>query len=81
MLSQLPAAALMSGAFLLWAPSVLAQTGPTKGVSQSAQLQIKPRQPESEIIRLRAGKLPEVTLTSTILFRILASEISAQRGT
>jgi tetratricopeptide (TPR) repeat protein len=37
--------------------------------------------PESQSIRLRAGQLPEVTLTSTILFRILASEISAQRGT
>jgi tetratricopeptide (TPR) repeat protein len=37
--------------------------------------------PESQSIRLRAGQLPEVTLTSTILFRILAAEISAQRGT
>lgn len=81
MLSQLPAAALIGGAFLLWVPSGLAQTGPKQGVGQSAQLQIKPRQPESEIIRLRAGQLPEVTLTSTVLFRILASEISAQRGT
>lgn len=81
MLSQLSAAALMGGAFLSWIPNVLAQTAPTKGVGQSAQLQIKPRQPESAIIRLRAGQLPEVTLTSTILFRILASEISAQRGT
>ena len=80
MLSQLFAATLIGGASLAWVPSVLAQAGPTKDVGQTAQLQIKPRQPESAIIRLRAGQLPEVTLTSTILFRILASEISAQRG-
>jgi tetratricopeptide (TPR) repeat protein len=32
------------------------------------------------VIRLRAGELPEVTLTSNVLFRILAAEIAAQRG-
>ena len=48
--------------------------------SQSAPLQIKPRTPETEVIRLRAGELPEVTLTSNVLFRILAAEIAAQRG-
>lgn len=78
---QVCASALIGGAALLWVPSVSAQTGPTKGGWQGAQLQIKPRVPESQSIRLRAGQLPEVTLTSTILFRILASEISAQRGT
>jgi tetratricopeptide (TPR) repeat protein len=65
---------------LSWCPGALAQTTPSKTFGQSAQLQIKPRLPESEVIRLRAGELPEVTLTSTILYRILASEISAQRG-
>ena len=80
-LSQVSAATIIGGASLLWAIGACAQTGPTKGFGQSAPLQIKPRQPESENIRLRAGQLPEVTLTSTILFRILASEISAQRGT
>jgi tetratricopeptide (TPR) repeat protein len=78
---QVCASALIGGAVLLWVSSVSAQTTPAKGVGQGAQLQIKPRVPESQSIRLRAGQLPEVTLTSTILFRILASEISAQRGT
>ena len=36
--------------------------------------------PEVEEIQLRAGQLPEVTLTSSIVFRILAAEISAQRS-
>jgi tetratricopeptide (TPR) repeat protein len=78
---QVCASALIGGAALLWVSSVSAQTGPAKGFGQGAQLQIKPRVPESQSIRLRSGQLPEVTLTSTILFRILASEISAQRGT
>src|SRR5690606_11241696 len=33
-----------------------------------------------EQIHLRAGQLPKVTLTAEILYRILASEIAAQRG-
>lgn len=32
------------------------------------------------MIRLRAGGLPDVTLTSNILFRVLAAEVSAQRS-
>ena len=78
--SQVSATLLIGGVALSWTAGVSAQTGPLKNVGPSAQLQIKPRLPESEVIRLRAGQLPEVTLTSTILFRILASEISAQRG-
>ena len=77
---QVVAAALLGGSGLFWASGASAQSGPTKGFGQNTPLQIKPRLPESEVIRLRAGELPEVTLTSTILFRILASEISAQRG-
>ena len=85
-------ARVLGGCVLLLAASAFAQpTGPSplvpspaapikKWFGQSAPLQIKPRLPESEVIRLRAGKLPEVTLTSTILFRIIASEISAERG-
>ncbi len=42
-------------------------------------LEKKPVQ-ETEVIRLRAGQLPEVSLSADILFRILASEIGAQRG-
>ena len=33
-----------------------------------------------EQIRLREGKLPDVSLTADILYRVLASEIGAQRG-
>lgn len=78
--SQVVAATLLGGGGLFWASGASAQSGPTKGFGQNTPLQIKPRLPESEVIRLRAGEPPEVTLTSTILFRILASEISAQRG-
>lgn len=39
-----------------------------------------PRGPETEIIRLRPGQLPYVTLTGDILYRLLAAEIAAQRG-
>jgi hypothetical protein len=77
---QVSATLLIGGVALSWTAGVSAQTGPLKNVGPSAQLHIKPRLPESEVIRLRAGQLPEVTLTSTILCRILASEISAQRG-
>ena len=38
------------------------------------------RQPETEVIRLRPGQLPYVSLTSDIFYRVLASEIAAQRG-
>ncbi len=65
---------------ILWTPLACAQSGPAKGVTQSTPLQIKPRMVESEEIWLRAGQLPDVTLTSNILFRILAAEISAQRS-
>ena len=64
----------------VWAASGCAQNGPSKGVSQTTPLEIKPRTPEPEEIQLRAGQLPEVTLTSSIIFRILAAEISAPRS-
>jgi hypothetical protein len=57
-----------------------AQSEPSKGVSQTTPLEIKPRTAEPEQIRVRAGQLPEVTLTSSIVFRVLAAEISAQRS-
>jgi tetratricopeptide (TPR) repeat protein len=73
--------ALVLGLFgAVWTASGCAQIGPGKGVSQTTPLEIKPRMPEAEEIQLRAGQLPEVTLTSSIVFRILAAEISAQRS-
>lgn len=64
----------------VWATVGCTQGGPGKGVSQKTPLEIKPRTSESEEIRLRTGQLPEVTLTSSIVFRVLAAEISAQRS-
>jgi tetratricopeptide (TPR) repeat protein len=73
--------ALVLGLFgAVWAASGCAQNGPSKGISQTTPLEIKPRMPEAEEIQLRAGQLPEVTLTSSMVFRILAAEISAQRS-
>lgn len=57
-----------------------AQVGQGKGTSQNTPLKVQPRLPESEEIHLRSGQLPEVTLTSSLMFRILAAEIAAQRG-
>ena len=38
------------------------------------------RTPETQVIRLRPGQIPYVTLTGDIFYRVLASEIAAQRG-
>lgn len=38
------------------------------------------RTPETQVIRLRPGQTPLVTLTADIFYRVLASEIAAQRG-
>ena len=64
-------AALYSSASVAAAPAGDA-TGPRMGP--------RVQQPETEKIRLRAGQVPYVTLTSDILYRVLASEIAAQRG-
>ena len=76
-----------SGALLAlgsFGQGALGQVGPSarqpRGVSQNMPLQIKPMPQEQEIIRLRPGELPEVTLTSSLLYRILAAELSFQRG-
>ena len=67
--------------FAVAAAALPAQAAPSQGPDRLAQriLQKKPS-PETEIIRLRAGELPEVSLSADILYRILASEIGAQRG-
>jgi len=38
------------------------------------------RTPETQVIRLRPGQIPFVTLTADIFYRVVASEIAAQRG-
>jgi len=40
----------------------------------------KAQQEQVEVIELRAGELPHVALTGSILFRLLAADISVQRG-
>ena len=79
--------ALASGALLAFAlllQGAAAQGGPPsgqpRGLTQKMPLQVKPMPQEQEVIRLRPGELPEVTLTSGILYRILAAELSFQRG-
>lgn len=47
-------------------------TGPHAGT--------RARAPETEMIRLRPGQLPYVNLTADIFYRVVASEIAAQRG-
>ena len=49
-------------------------------LSQNGVVPIQPMPQEVEKIRIRPGQIPDVTLTSSVLFRLLASEISAQRG-
>jgi tetratricopeptide (TPR) repeat protein len=46
----------------------------------SPHMGTRQRAPETETIRLRPGKLPYVNLTSELFYRIVASEIAAQRG-
>ncbi|NYT64178.1 tetratricopeptide repeat protein [Alcaligenaceae bacterium] len=58
----------------LLAPACALWTGPV----YSAQAKKVPDQTEQ--IRLHSGELPAVKLTADILYRILASEIAAQRG-
>lgn len=38
------------------------------------------KQPETEVIRLRPGQLPYVSLTADIFYRIVGAELAAQRG-
>lgn len=65
---------------LLFVSHTEAQVGQSKETSQHTPLEVRPRVPESAEIHLRAGQLPEVTLTSSLMYRILAAEIAAQRG-
>lgn len=67
--------------FAVAAAALPAHAAPSQGSDRLAQriLQKKPS-PETEIIRLRSGELPEVSMSADILYRILASEIGAQRG-
>lgn len=58
-------------------PEYVAQGG---FVAQGSDVEIRPLKQEDETIVLQQGKLPDVTLTSDILFRLLASEFAAQRG-
>ena len=54
--------------------------GPVPGDATGPRMATQPRAPETQVIRLRPGQLPYVTLTGDIFFRVIASEIAAQRG-
>jgi tetratricopeptide (TPR) repeat protein len=62
-----------------------AQAVPAQAAERRTADAIAPRAPrlpqsETDVIRLREGKPPYVRLTSSILYRVLVSEIAAQRG-
>lgn len=59
--------------FTVFAPVIVAVQG-----AHAAPVQEVPEQ--IELIRLRAGELPDVKLTADIMYRILAAEIAATRG-
>ncbi len=59
--------------FTVFAPVIVHMHG-----AHAAPVQEVPEQ--IELIRLRAGELPDVKLTADILYRILAAEIAATRG-
>ncbi|OZI71698.1 tetratricopeptide repeat protein [Bordetella genomosp. 12] len=56
-----------------------AETRPSRDATGPRLIEA-PRQPETQVIRLHPGRLPDVSLTGDIFYRILASEIAAQRG-
>jgi tetratricopeptide (TPR) repeat protein len=69
------AALLVALAGIFPAPSHAAEVRP-----RDPHMGTRMRTPETEIIRLRPGQLPYVNLTGELFYRILASELAAQRG-
>ena len=65
---------------LLIAGSTLAGQASAGVLAQATGPKVERAKAETEVIRLHANQLPDVTLTGTILFKILAAEIAAQRG-
>ena len=57
----------------------LAADGPGRDAT-GPRLVPQSRTPETQVIRLRPGQIPYVSLTADIFYRVLASEIAAQRG-
>lgn len=53
---------------------------PPTYVVQASDVEIRQMPAQEEIITLREGKLPGVTLTPDILYKLLAAEFAAQRG-
>ena len=63
---------------LLSLPALAA--GPMPGDATGPRMATQPTEPETQVIRLRPGQLPLVSLTGDIFYRVMASEIAAQRG-
>ena len=74
----LPTILTFALAGLLPLPALAADAVP--GDATGPRMSTKPRVPETQIIRLRPGQLPYVSLTADIFFRVMASEVAAQRG-
>ena len=63
---------------LLIAGCTLAGQASAGVLAQATGPKVERAKSETEVIRLHANQLPDVTLTGTILFKILAAEIAAQ---
>ena len=73
-------AAFFGAIAMLCCAAVSAARPSLEVLAQSTSSKVQRGRAETEVIRLQSGKLPEVNLTGTLLFRILAAEIAAQRG-
>ena len=74
-------AGLIAAALALAATSMdAAVTADRPGDVSGPRIGSKVKSPETEVIRFRFGKVPYVTLSSDIFYRVLASEVAAQRG-
>lgn len=73
-------AGLIAVALALAAPPIATFAADRPVDATGPRMGSKVKSPETEVIRLRPGKVPYVTLSSDILYRVLASEVAAQRG-
>lgn len=73
-------AGLIAAALALAATPMATFAADRPGDATGPRMGSKVKSPETEVIRLRPGKVPYVTLSSDILYRVLASEVAAQRG-
>ncbi|MFQ1063453.1 tetratricopeptide repeat protein [Bordetella trematum] len=61
------------------APLLAAGPRPS-GDATGPRLMEMPREPETQVIRLHPGQLPDVKLTGDLFYRLVVAEVAAQRG-